>query len=179
MKKRKLYLLLSRFPDCGSKVIEALTGFYYTHASIGLDEDLNTFYSFVTKGFIVESIPRYLKPDREPFPCQLYELEVPESTYLRAKEILEYFICLKQLLGYTKLGVVLSILRIPYRKNRFKFFCTQFVADVLRRSGAVKLKKKSHYCFAKDLKQLPGMKLKYQGDMRSMLSLQKSLCTVS
>ena len=62
MPKRKIYLLLIRFPDTGSKLIHALTGFGYTHASVGLDEDLNTFYSFVVKGFIVEDISRYNKP---------------------------------------------------------------------------------------------------------------------
>lgn len=58
MKNKKIYILFTRFPDNGSKVIEALTGCYYPHASIGLEEDWNTFYSFVTKGFIVEKITR-------------------------------------------------------------------------------------------------------------------------
>lgn len=51
---RKVYVLLTRFPDNGSKTIGFYTNFYYTHASIGLDEDMDTFYSFVKKGFFVE-----------------------------------------------------------------------------------------------------------------------------
>lgn len=38
MKTRKIYILLTRFPDNGSKAIEALTGCYYPHASIGLEK---------------------------------------------------------------------------------------------------------------------------------------------
>jgi hypothetical protein len=47
MNKRKIYILLTRLPNFGSKFLTLVTGFYYTHASIGLDEDMNTFYSFV------------------------------------------------------------------------------------------------------------------------------------
>ena len=169
MEKRKIYLLLTKFPDNGSKAISALTGCRYPHASIGLEEDMNTFYSFVTKGFIVESITRYTKPDREPFLCQLYELEVSESVYNRVKEIVDYFVQFKGMLHYTKLGLVLSLFHIPYKRNRFAYFCTQFVAEVLEYSGAAKLRKKSTRYFSDDLKSLPGMKLSFQGNMKTMI----------
>ena len=169
LKTRKIYLLLTRFPDKGSKVIGMLTGGYYVHASIGLEEDLNTFYSFVSKGFIVEKISRYVKPDRPPFPCQLYELKVTEVVYHRIKEALAHFVEFKGILYYSKLGLILSLLHIPYKRNRFGFFCTQFVADILRHSGAVKLTHKSTCYFSEDLKGLPGMKLHYQGNLRSMI----------
>ena len=169
MKRRKLYLLLTKFPDNGSKVIEALRGCHYPHASIGLEEDLNTFYSFVTKGFIIESVTRYVKPDREPFPCQVYELEVSDNVYRRIKDILEYFIEFREILHYTKLGVVLSLFHIPYRRDKFGFFCTQFVAFILEASGAVKLEKKNNHYFSDDLKRLPGMKLNFQGNLQTMI----------
>ncbi len=54
--KRKIYILLTRLSDNASKAIGILTNSYYTHASIGLEEDLNTFYSFVTKGFKIEKM---------------------------------------------------------------------------------------------------------------------------
>lgn len=169
MKSRKIYILFTRFPDNGTKVIEVLTGCYYPHTSIGLEEDLNTFYSFVTKGFIVEKITRYVKPDRIPFPCQLYELHVSENIYGRIKEALEYFVEFKEIVHYTKLGLILSLLRIPYKRNRFGFFCSQFVAEILHHSGAVKLTKESTQYFSEDLKRLPGMKLNYQGNLETMI----------
>ena len=66
MKKRKIFILLTKFYDTGSKLLRFATGTYYTHASIGLEEDMNTFYSFVLKGFIEEKITRYNKPGRIP-----------------------------------------------------------------------------------------------------------------
>ena len=169
MLKRKVYLLLTRFPDNASKAIAILTGYYYPHASIGLDEDINIFYSFVTKGFIVENIAQYVKPGRPPFPCELYELEVSEKVYCQIKEVLEYFVEFRGVVHYTRLGLVLSLLHIPYRHNHFGYFCTQFVADVLQYGGATELKKKSNQYFSNDLKQLPGMKLNFQGDMKTMI----------
>lgn len=166
--KRKIYIMLSRFPDNGSKAIEAMTGFYYTHASIGLEEDMNTFYSFVVKGFIVEKITRYVRADRAPLPCQLYEMEVPEWVYRRMKRVLETYVQNSVALRYSKLGVALCLFGIPY-KRRFSYFCSQFVADVLAESHAVDLKKSSALYLPGDIRNLPGMRLQYQGNMRGMM----------
>ena len=42
--EKVIYLLLSRFYNPGAKIIEIMTGCYYSHTSIGLSEDMNTFY---------------------------------------------------------------------------------------------------------------------------------------
>ena len=55
---KKITILLTRFPDNGSRFISLLTGYYYTHASIGLPEEQDTYYRFVRKGFIVEKASR-------------------------------------------------------------------------------------------------------------------------
>lgn len=169
MNKRKIFILISRFSDNGTRVIEPLIGCYYPHTSIGLEEDLNTFYSFVTKGFIVEEITRYVKSEREPYPCRLYELEVSEIVYNNIKDILENFVRNKSIWRYTKLGIVLGLLHIPYKRDRYSYFCSQFVADVLQNSGAVKLKKRSYHCFSPDLMELPTIKLQFEGNMKTMI----------
>ena len=92
MKRKKVYILLIKFTDFGSKAITSITGCKYPHASIGLEEDLNTFYSFVNKGFIIEKITRYVKPERQPFQCQLYEFEVSEKVYNTVKEIIQRYL---------------------------------------------------------------------------------------
>ena len=177
MDKKKLYILLTRFPDNGTKVLEAITGCYYAHASIGLEEDPNIFYSFVCKGFIVEEITRYLKPGREPFPCQVYELEVSERAYQRVKKLLMHFVQKKRTMRYTRFGLVLSVLRIPY-KRRHHYFCSQFVAEILTRSRAVRMKKNSALYLPSDLRYLPGLRLRFQGNMQSMLQHFAIPCAV-
>ena len=164
MKKRKLFILLTRFPGLDAKLLMSCMRFPYSHASVGLEEDLQTYYSFVVKGFIVEDIVRYCKPGRAPFPCALYELEVPEPVYNMVKVTLQDFVQRKKSLRYSFIGILLSLIHIPTRwKGRY--FCSQFVAEVLQKCKATKLKKSSTLYFPKDLLHLPGMKLVFQGDL--------------
>ena len=169
MQQRKVFILLTRFLNQNARTLGTLTGCYYTHASIGLEEDRNTFYSFVGKGFIVEKITRYLKPEREPFPCRLYELEVSEQVYQQLKEHLTWFEERKPLFRYTKLGVVMCVLRIPFRREHH-YFCSQFVAEALMKCKAAQLRKDSSLYLPKDFYHLPELRLHFQGDMRSLVS---------
>lgn len=165
---RKIRILLSRFPDHVSRLVSVVTGFYYTHASIGLDEDGNTFYSFVWKGFLVEKLTHYVRPDRQPFPCELYELEVPDAAYHDVKQALQEFARRKDTLRYDPCGVVLSFLHIPHISINH-FFCSQFVAVVLGKCHVVCLNKNSSLYFPQDLRDLSGMRLIYQGNMKELL----------
>lgn len=178
--KRKVYILLTRFPGTSARAISAFTRCYYTHASIGLDEDPDSFYSFVfKKGFLVEKLTRYAKPGRPILPCRLYELEVSERVYHSIKSTLERFVRTRQTLRYTSLGVVLSILRIPYQR-RNHYFCSQFVATVLRCAQAAPLKKSSALYHPRDFQQLPGARLCYQGVLQDLVltfCLPASACT--
>lgn len=161
---KKLFILLTRFPGLDAKLLMTYMRFPYSHASVGLEEDLQTYYSFVVKGFIVEDIVRYCKPGHPPFPCALYELEVPQQVYDRVRDTLQNFVRQKKILRYSFIGLFLSLIHIPTRwKGRY--FCSQFVAEVLHKCQAAKLKKSSTLYFPKDLLRLPGMRLVYQGDL--------------
>ena len=168
MVKRKIFILLTKFSDVGAKILTAVTGFDYTHASIGLEEDLNTFYSFVNKGFIVEQPTRYIRPGREPFPCLLYELEVSCEIYNSIKALLRKFTENKRFLRYTRVGIALCLLHIPYKKKH-RYFCSQFVAEVLE-CGKIPLKKDSSLYLPADFGTLPGIKLNFQGNLQSMVN---------
>lgn len=157
-----------RFPGGGPLFMELMTGYYYTHASIGLGEDMNTFYSFVKTGFIAEDINRYVdKQGRAPFPCRLYRLPVSASVYAAVKRVLSLFIRFQALLHYTNAGLILNLFSLPYRR-RFGYYCSHFVAEVLNRSKAAKLKKRACRYMPQDIALLPGMELLYQGDLRAM-----------
>ena len=168
MTTRTIYILLTQFPGWNSRAIQLWTRFPYTHVSLGLEEDLNTFYSFVYKGFIVEEITRYNKPGRKPFPCALYTLEVPADTYLAAKQMIETFCNNRAELHYSRLGVVIGlILRLPFRKKNH-YFCSQFVADVLAHCRALRMEKDSTLCFPKDFSRNRHLKMVFRGDLLNM-----------
>ena len=166
--KNTINILLTRFPDNGSKAIGFFKNSFYTHASVGLDEDMNTFYSFVWKGFLVEKITKYVRSDRTPYPCRMYELEVSKKTYAAIKKTLLEFETNKSIYQYAKLGVVLGIIRIPLKQNN-RYFCSQFVAEVLGRSRAIQLKKDSALYFPGDFNKLSEAVLVFQGNLRDYI----------
>jgi inositol transport system substrate-binding protein len=167
-KTRKIFLLLTELPGKTSQAIRLCTGYDYTHASIGLEEDMNTFYSFVMKGFIVEKLTRYVKPERVPFPCAMYELKVTEDVYRNIKALLERCVAYQGALRYTILGVILCLLHIPHRREG-RFFCSHFMAEILNRSSAAHLHKDSALYLPRDLKNLPGMNQVFRGNLRGLL----------
>lgn len=168
MNTHKIYVLLTKFPDRGSKVMGLLTRCYYTHASIGLSEDPNTFYSFVKKGFIVEKLTRYDHSDRPPFPCQLLELPVPEKIYTRVKAELESYLFVRNMLRYSHVGVFFCLMHIPLRIRSF-YFCSQFVAHILKRTNAANLSKPASLWLPRDFKNIPNLQLCYQGNLRTLI----------
>ena len=163
--KKKIYILLTRFEDGGAKALRALTNCYYTHASIGLEEDMNTFYSFVYKGFIAEKITRYLKPGKENLLCKLYEIEVNEKKYNSIKRMIRFYSNIREKLHYTRLGVVLCLMKIPFKAER-GYFCSQFVAEILDRAGAAKLNRNSSLYLPTDLQRLREVKLNFRGTVK-------------
>lgn len=165
MSKRKIFVLLTQFPGFDSKALRWWTQFPYSHVSLGLDEDMNTFYSFVVKGFIVEDISRYNKPGRDPFPCELYELEVSEGTYQAVKKNMLTFVSNRSKLAYTRLGLILTLANIPWRlKNQY--ICSQFVAETLQRCAAIRLKKDSTLYLPGDFPRLKELKMIFKGDLQ-------------
>ena len=168
MGQRRIFVLLTQFPGREARLLRWYTGCPYTHVSLGLDEDMNTFYSFVMKGFIVEDIARYCaKPGRAPFPCALYELEVTQAVYDRMKALLQSFVARKASLRYSHFGLFLSLIHIPSRRKG-RYFCSQFVAEVLQRCKATHLKKSSTLYLPKDLHRLNDLKMIFQGDLLHM-----------
>lgn len=168
MEKQKINILLIQYPDNMATFMGHWTGFRYTHATIGLEEDLNTFYSFVHKGFIIEKITRYLKPGRAPFPCALYQIEVPSSIYRHIKKLLQSYASRREKLSYTRFGLVMSLLlHIPY-KRRDRYFCSQFVAEVLQRSRAAHLPRSSVRYFPRHFHEMEETRLVFTGNLQTM-----------
>lgn len=167
MAQRKIFVLLTQFPGFDSKALRWWTQFPYSHVSLGLDEDMNTFYSFVVKGFIVEDISRYNKPGRSPFPCELYSLEVSELTYQAVKKNILTFLNNRSRLSYSRLGLILTLIHIPWRlKNRY--ICSHFVAQTLQRCTATRLVKDATLYLPKDFPRLKELRMIFKGDLLHM-----------
>lgn len=163
MAYKKIYILMTQYPGLDAKILRLRSGYPYTHASVGFEEDPDTFYTFVSKGFLVESIRRYEKPDRPSFQCALYEIEVSEDVYDELKKNVLKYKENRTNLKYSTMGLVMCFIKVPYRR-RNHYFCSQFVAEVLQESGVLQLKKKSCLYFPKDIASHSQLKLIFEGN---------------
>lgn len=111
-----------------SPFIWLMTGRTYTHAAIGLDGENGPFYSFRYRGFGRE----YFHADWKG--VALYRKEVSEHTYIKIQERIALYEAGKEDWKYSHLGMVLGLLKIPHRIKR-KYYCSQFVSEVLLEAG--------------------------------------------
>ncbi len=166
---KKIYILLSRTNSVLSRTIRLFTGEPYTHVSIAFDEDMQELYSsarwngkdMFPCGPCKEDLKRGLyKMHRTP--CCIYELPVENSTFYLAKEEVNKIIRKQEQYHYNIIGLIFCVIGIPFRRKNY-YFCSQFVGEILERSGAVSLSKDTSLLQPKDYRQLPQMKLYFQG----------------
>ena len=143
---KSFYVVLSRTGTIMSRMISKLTGDWYTHASISLDDNLQTMYSFGRLwaynpwfgGFVKESVEfgtmrRFRNAD-----TLVLRIEVSEEKY---EEIVAYVTAMyaeRKKYKYNYLGVFFSKwrVRVSSRKGN-RFYCSEFVKHLLERFGII------------------------------------------
>lgn len=133
-------ILLTKYSDLFGKFIGAISKEGYSHASLSIDENEEIFYSFNYKGFAIETPKKKRERSRKEGSVCI-RMEVPDSTFQMIKEEIEYFLANKEDYRYCFRGVALCLLHIPF-KFKNQYFCSQFVAEILAKAGAVELKKR-------------------------------------
>ncbi len=135
---KKINVLLTKYSDWISQLVYYIGGFGYTHASISLEEDESTYYSFNYKGFAVESVEAHQHRGVKRSIC--YQLMVSDDAYASIRSEIDRFLLNKDSYSYTRLGLLFCILKIPFYWEKH-YFCSQFVAELLTDAKAVPLKK--------------------------------------
>lgn len=144
---KMITVLLTRYYSIFADFIYLISGRGYTHASLALDQENEYYYSFNIKGFRKEYPKKHRARGRESIS---YKLEVSIEDYERIKNRLEVMEQNKEKFHYSRLGVFFCLCHIPFRwKNHY--FCSQFVAETIAMSKAVKLKKKASLYLPNDL----------------------------
>lgn len=133
-------ILLTKYTDLFSRFISIISKNGYSHASISVDGDEEIFYSFSYKGFVVEK-PKTKKSKRRTRESICIRMQVSEKAYSIIREEIKGFLMNQSKFGYAKIGIILCMLHIPY-KFKNKYFCSQFVAEILSRVEEVTLRKK-------------------------------------
>lgn len=167
-----IYILLTDTGTLFTRTIKQYTKAPYNHSSLSFDSELNEMYSFgrrhprnpINGGFIREDV---INGTYRIFPkttCALYELEVDERTLQKMKRIIGIFQKKGRKYSYNLLGVVGVAMKEPFEPEG-SYFCSQFVAEVLVRSGIRLWDKSPSLVTPEDFRNTKQFKLIYEGKL--------------
>lgn len=177
---KTIYILLTRSGTLLSNLVYAVTGANYTHASLAFDDDLSCLYSSTRKnGYTMfpagpsrEYLNRGVFRLRENVPCALYALEVTDEAYIRARRRAEHMMVHGNLYRFNVIGLALCGLHIRWKRRRH-YFCSQFVSEVLEKSGAMTPSKHSTLMHPNDYTRQEGLRCVFEGRLADLPQRQQ------
>lgn len=137
---RTITVLFTRYHDTFSRFLHRRLGHRYTHTSISLNEEPDSFFSFNLKGFCNENFEKFQRHGVDI--GNRYDIQVTGEAYEKIRSMIFDLEKRREELRYSFFGVFMCMVKIPMRRKR-RYFCSQFVADMLKRSDAVRLSKRS------------------------------------
>jgi hypothetical protein len=170
--KKHVYILLTDTGTLFTKSIKKYTKAPYNHASIAFDAELKDMYSFGRKnpnnpingGFVKEDIFTGTYSKYPETTCVIYQLEVTERDIQKMKRLLNFFIKNQRKFLYNLLGVVGVSLNEPVEFSN-SYFCSQFVAEILKRSGIKLWDKLPALVTPEDFRRNDKLQLVYEGKL--------------
>lgn len=169
-KKDHIYILLTRSGSMLSKTIHFATGDAYTHVSIAFDQELGSLCSFARKhwatplpaGLVHESLSEdYLGRHMDTL-CRLCALPVSEESYMKARRLTAGMFSHEEDYSYSIRGLLMCKMGVD-EKRPGKYFCSQFVAEILEKSGALSLPKAPGLMRPQDFACMPELRPIYEG----------------
>ena len=172
--EKKIYLLLTDTGTAFTRLIKSYTKKPYNHASIAFDADLEEVYSFGRKtpknpfigGFVREDIDSVLFRQAD---CAIYSLTVTNEDLQKMKQFIQLIAANKELYRYNLIGLFGVIVKKPIKRKN-AFFCSQFVASVLKESNEINFDKDVCLVQPSDLLRSANFELIYEGRLREYQS---------
>lgn len=169
METKKIYFLLTDTGTVLNRSIKLITNKPYNHISLSFDESLEKLYSFGRKkaynpfigGFVKEDIngPLFLNAK-----CVIYCLEIDEGSYQQIKYNIKHFENNSNVYNYDFLGLFGVLFNIK-NQRRNTYFCSHFIAHILRSSNINVIEKDPFFTTPADFEQIPNIKLLYKGSL--------------
>ncbi|MFC4320047.1 C40 family peptidase [Litchfieldia salsa] len=169
---RSVYIMLTDTGTLFTKSIQKYTKAPYNHASIAFDQDLKELYSFGRKkpnnpingGFVKEDIFKGTYSKYPNTTCVIYRLEVSERDVEKMKRVLNVFQKNQRKFLYNILGLIGVSLNAPVEFSN-SYFCSQFVAEILHRSGIRLWDKLPALVTPDDFRNNPRLHQEYEGKL--------------
>lgn len=135
-----VFVVLTQTGTILSRILHVVTGDAYNHASISVDDSLQTLYSFgrlhpynpVWGGFVQESPSSGTFGRFAGTKAKVLRVPVTRQQYQQIKRHLEQMYQDRQRYHYNYLGLMLAFFHLAYQKEDC-YYCSEFVKDVLVR----------------------------------------------
>jgi hypothetical protein len=175
----KIYILLLDTGTLFTKAIKLYTKVPFNHASISFTEDLEEVYSFGRKvpknpfigGFVKERVEYDFFQNAR---CAVYSCTVTKEAFERMRNKVKEIESNKDMYRYNLLGVfAIAVNKNVQRKNAF--FCSQFVAMILKEAGLHFDNKPLHFVTPSDIQKCSKLKLEYKGILKNYSKFNKNI----
>jgi hypothetical protein len=174
MTEKKVYILLTDTGTLFTKLIKLYTKKPYNHASISFDLELSEVYSFGRKtarnpfigGFVKEDVKKGLFKQAN---CAIYLLIVNEVQMQRMNHYIKEIEAQKGEYRYNLLGLWGFILNKPIKRKK-AFFCSQFVATLLKECNIIDFGKSPSLVAPNDLQKVFKFQFVYEGELKGYLN---------
>lgn len=168
-KKRSIYILLSDTGTIFTKTIKLYTKEKYNHSSLALHKEFGEIYSFGRKnpvnpfraGFIDEN-DTMIYSHFSNTTCVVLRLDVDNYTYEKICNTVSEFKNTRNDYSYNLLGFIGILVDIPIKRNN-AYFCSQFVSEVLEKSGVMLFDIPSELVTPTDFLNCSALKMVFQG----------------
>lgn len=174
MAEKQVYILLTNTGSLLTKLIKLYTKKPYNHASIAFDRELLEVYSFGRKtarnpfigGFVKEDVVTGLFKQAD---CAIYSITVTEDQIQKLKHYLKKIEARKKQYRYNFLGLFGVMFNKPINR-RNAFFCSQFVAFVLKQSAIMDFEKPLALIAPYDLQCISTVQFVFEGKLKDYLN---------
>ena len=141
MNSKYIYLVFTKTGTWLSKLINLFSQEKYAHSSISFDASFLKMYSFgrinpdnpFSGGFVEENLAAGVYRKFPKCECLIYRVRITEEQYSSLQQQIGKFLQEKDQYGYNFLGLFGVLFNIPLKRDH-KYFCSQFVAEVLEES---------------------------------------------
>ena len=170
MGEKEIYLLLTDTGTILTRLIKSYTKKPYNHASIVFDTELVEVYSFGRKtaknpyigGFVREDIHSVLFKQAD---CAIYSLTVTNDEFQKMYQYIQEIAVKKEYYRYNFIGLFGVLFKKPIKRKN-AFFCSQFVASVLKESNVIDFEKDLSLVEPSDLPYSANFQLIYEGRLK-------------
>jgi hypothetical protein len=175
-----IYILLTDTGTLFTKSIKSYTKAPYNHASISFDRELTDMYSFGRKhpsnplsgGFVKEDVRSGTYSKYPKTTCVIYRLKVSQRDTQKMLRVLNVFKRSSNKYLYNLFGIVGVTMNEPVEFSN-SYFCSQFVAEVLSRSGVKLWDKLPALVTPEDFRRSPLLELVYEGTLSDYEPVKK------